>query len=318
MMNRKLIVWPLATIMVLTILAIAAVPASASGPTKTALTVFAPVTVHSTQTFDITGKLLTTGNIGLSDMPVSVYKSTDGETWDLVGTDMTGSDGYYTVQDLIPNPGQCVYRAIFAGDKLYKGAKTGKTTVTAEPGPTTTAAYGVLTVLYYEGEEFAWEFPVTATYDTGAGPESKTTTTDTMGKFVFDALPVGVPIDFVGIYNDPNNVPGSPAPHQHTISWTATLQYVEGGYNLGNHRIIAIHPPIASFTFLVNDLTVNFQGGGSAMVDTLYWDFGDGSTRTSLGGVSIIHTYAVPDTYDVTLTATNIAGSSTITKQVTV
>ncbi len=317
-MNRRLIVWPLATFMVFTILAIAAVPASAAGPTKTALTMFAPATVHSTQTFDITGKLLTTGNAGLSGMPVSVYKSAEGESWSLVGTGMTGSDGYYTVQDLIPDPGQCVYRAIFAGNKLYKGVKTGKTTVTAEPEPTTTAAYGVLTILYYEGEEWAGGFPVTATYDTGTGPESKTTTTDPRGKFAFDALPVGVPISFVGIYNDLASVPGSPTPHQHTISWTSTLQYVEGGYDLGSHRIIALHPPVADFSFDVYGLRVSFLGSGHVITDSLYWDFGDGSTGTSPGGLSIQHTYAAPGTYDVTLTATNIVGSSTITKQVTV
>lgn len=318
MINRKIIAWPLATIILLTILATVAVPASADKPTKTALTIFAPETVHATQTFDITGKLLTTGNVGLSDMSVSVYKSTDGETWSFVGTDLTGSDGYYTVQDLIPNPGQCFYKAIFASNKLYKGVKTSMATVTAEPEPTITAAYGVLTVLYYEGEDRAYKFPVTATYDIGAGPESKTTTTDTLGNFVFDALPVGVPIDFVGIYNDPNDGPGSPAPHQHSISWTTTLQYVAGGFDLGSHRIIAIHPPIAGFTFDVYDLKVNFRGDGSAMVDSLFWDFGDGNTGTTPGGYSIIHTYGAPGTYDVTLTATNIAGSSTIMKVVTV
>ena len=54
----------------------------------------------------------------------------------------------------------------------------------------------------------------------------------------------------------------------------------------------------------------HYSGGGGTPT-SLFWDFGDGNTGT---GEDPLHTYATSGAYDVTVTATNSAGSDAITK----
>ena len=74
--------------------------------------------------------------------------------------------------------------------------------------------------------------------------------------------------------------------------------------------------PIAGFDFTVTGLTVNFTNTSTGAPTLTYmWDFGDGGTSTSQNPGN---TYALEGTYMVSLTATNIGGSNTLTKAVVV
>ncbi|MEM8894274.1 MAG: PKD domain-containing protein, partial [Bacteroidota bacterium] len=75
-----------------------------------------------------------------------------------------------------------------------------------------------------------------------------------------------------------------------------------------------IEPPVAAFTFSVEDLVVTFSNssvGGA----TYNWDFGDGNTSDEL---SPTHTYGEGGTFTVTLTATNSEGDDTASEDLTV
>lgn len=75
--------------------------------------------------------------------------------------------------------------------------------------------------------------------------------------------------------------------------------------------------PTSSFTADITDgkapLTVTFTDTSTGGVPTSwYWDFGDGTN--SADTKTAIHTFTNPGTYTVTLTATNNAGSDTVSK----
>ncbi|MFA6803565.1 MAG: InlB B-repeat-containing protein [Candidatus Methanomethylophilaceae archaeon] len=72
--------------------------------------------------------------------------------------------------------------------------------------------------------------------------------------------------------------------------------------------------PAASFIYSVNDLTVTFTD--TSVAPTVWnWDFGDSETSNEQ---SPIHTYGAAKTYTVTLTITNILGSSSYHADITV
>ena len=76
--------------------------------------------------------------------------------------------------------------------------------------------------------------------------------------------------------------------------------------------IVVNSAPTASFTWQINNLTVQFtntSSGGSSYS----WDFGDGMTSTEL---SPSHTYATGNIYPVTLTVTNNCGTRTFTRSI--
>ena len=73
--------------------------------------------------------------------------------------------------------------------------------------------------------------------------------------------------------------------------------------------------PVAQFTTVTNDLTATFDGSVSSDSDgtiaTYSWNFGDGSTGT---GDKPVHTYALPGTYQVSLTVTDDRGATATTE----
>ena len=79
---------------------------------------------------------------------------------------------------------------------------------------------------------------------------------------------------------------------------------------------IAISPdqsPVASFTTTGTN-PVNFDASSSispvGSIQSYFWNFGDGTTLTTASPI-VTHTYTKPDSYTVTLTVTNTAGTST-------
>jgi PKD repeat protein len=78
-------------------------------------------------------------------------------------------------------------------------------------------------------------------------------------------------------------------------------------------------PPIADFTYIINDLTVSFTDTSTdpdGFIVGLLWDFGDGTTSTEQNPV---HTYSAAGTYTVTLTVTDDDGATdSVSKDITV
>lgn len=76
-------------------------------------------------------------------------------------------------------------------------------------------------------------------------------------------------------------------------------------------------PPTADFTSSQSfgSMTVDFTDASTGLPQTWSWDFGDGTSSTEQ---SPSHNYATPNTYSVSLTVTNTAGSDTKTQSVVV
>jgi hypothetical protein len=73
--------------------------------------------------------------------------------------------------------------------------------------------------------------------------------------------------------------------------------------------------PVASFTFVTNNLTVIFHDTSTGPPSSWTWMFGDSATSNAQNPV---HSYAAAGTYTVTLTVSNATGSSTTSQFVTV
>ncbi len=76
-------------------------------------------------------------------------------------------------------------------------------------------------------------------------------------------------------------------------------------------------PPVANFAYSCSMLACNFDGSSSTALSTATysWTFGDAATGT---GKTTSHTYAAGGTYSVTLTVTDVNGTSSKTQLVTV
>jgi PKD repeat protein len=76
--------------------------------------------------------------------------------------------------------------------------------------------------------------------------------------------------------------------------------------------------PTASFTSTCGGLTCSFNGSGSTAQSgaTYSWNWGDGTAAGS--GVTPSHTFAANGTYTVTLSVTDVGGTGTISRAVTV
>ena len=87
----------------------------------------------------------------------------------------------------------------------------------------------------------------------------------------------------------------------------------DAGQSTKIKRLVQV-APVASFTSVVAELTVQFTDTSTEKPTSWAWDFGDGSTSTAQNPS---HIYAGANTYTVTLTATNTIGSNAATAQVT-
>lgn len=85
----------------------------------------------------------------------------------------------------------------------------------------------------------------------------------------------------------------------------------------GTCRVAAsADPPAADFGFVVNNLSVQFTDLSSPAATSWSWTFGDGNGSSVQNPTNTYDPVAA--TYNVTLTATNSAGSNSVTKQVTI
>jgi PKD repeat protein len=105
-------------------------------------------------------------------------------------------------------------------------------------------------------------------------------------------------------------------------AYNATLTVTDstGATSTQSETVNVNVPPIASFTFVCNALTCNFDGSGSSdsngTITSYAWKFGDGMTGA---GVAITHTYATGGAYSATLTVADSTGAtSTQSKTVNV
>jgi PKD repeat protein len=130
--------------------------------------------------------------------------------------------------------------------------------------------------------------------------------------------------DWLGPYSSGSNASAS-------HSWTqggiyeirAQLQGIGGQSNWSDPHSILIFqntPPIANFTYTIDELTISLDASSSydpdGVITTWLWDFGDGTEGT---GEILTHTYQTSGTYTVILTVTDDYGdTATITKHLSV
>jgi PKD repeat protein len=99
-------------------------------------------------------------------------------------------------------------------------------------------------------------------------------------------------------------------------SYTVTLTVTNASGSNSKSDVVTITAPAASFTFTKSGMTVTFSDTSSPSPTSWLWNFGDGSPQSTQRNP--VHTYAVANTYSVTLTASNAGGSSSTAQPVTV
>ena len=115
--------------------------------------------------------------------------------------------------------------------------------------------------------------------------------------------------------NGLDQIAGTAVAGNYTISYT--YEYETGLPCTSSHSITvtATVKPVASFTYVLDGLKVNFSDTSTNTPTSWTWAYGDGTSATAK---SPTKTYAAAGTYNVTLTATNSAGSNSHTRAVTV
>jgi PKD repeat protein len=144
-------------------------------------------------------------------------------------------------------------------------------------------------------------------------------------KVLFMDASIGTPTSWVWHFGDGSG-PVSTRNPSHTYAragtYTVTLTVTNAfGVSAGTSQFVTVSlgsPPAADFTFQSSGLNVAFLDASTGSPTSWSWDFGDGSSNATNIQQNPRHTYAAAGTYNVTLTATNSAGSSVKTKLVTV
>lgn len=108
-----------------------------------------------------------------------------------------------------------------------------------------------------------------------------------------------------------------------TSQWILTsnnsMSSPETFMNMGEEEIVN-YPPVANFTYTVNELSVTFNASSSYDPDgeilVWYWTFGDGASGV---GETVFYNYLLSGTYNVTLTVVDDnSAEDSITKEITV
>ncbi|HYH10595.1 MAG TPA: PKD domain-containing protein [Thermoanaerobaculia bacterium] len=100
-------------------------------------------------------------------------------------------------------------------------------------------------------------------------------------------------------------------------SYVVTLTATNSGGSSEKNQFVTVSlgdPPTAKFTYTISGHQVNFVDQSVGATSWL-WVFGDG---TSSGQRNPIKTYALAGTYTVSLTASNAAGSNTVSEAITI
>ena len=125
------------------------------------------------------------------------------------------------------------------------------------------------------------------------------------------------------LWSFPGGSPSSSTDPNATVTYTAPGVYSvtlvvsnpAGSNTMTRTNYITVNTiPSPDFSFTVNGNTASFTNS-SSNATSYEWDFGDGSTSTEENPT---HTYATNGTYEVTLTATNDCGPSSVTQNVTI
>jgi PKD repeat protein len=99
-----------------------------------------------------------------------------------------------------------------------------------------------------------------------------------------------------------------------TGTYTVTLTVTDSNGETGATSAPVATGLLAGFTFSCSAMTCSFYStaNGPAMLTTWTWSFGDGTVVTNAGSVpwQQTYTYAVPGRYTVTLTVTDITGTT--------
>ncbi len=140
-----------------------------------------------------------------------------------------------------------------------------------------------------------------------------------------DPNPLQEDIDNDSVGDVCDNCPSTPNPCQEDADMDGTGDACEGlifvdGFESGSvsawsNAVPPVVPPVASFTFAVVALTVDFTDTSGGNPTAWVWDFGDSSGSTDQNPT---HVYTVIGTYTVTLTVSNNAGSDSVSVDVTV
>jgi PKD repeat protein len=129
---------------------------------------------------------------------------------------------------------------------------------------------------------------------------------------VGDTATVSITCDFGVITPVISNIVGGTV----TVGGAATFPVRTGMIANGGATGGGIDAPAVDFfadkTSIPEGTAAQFHySGGGGTPTSIFWDFGDGNTGT---GEDPLHTYAAAGAYDVTVTATNSAGSDEVTK----
>jgi PKD repeat protein len=96
----------------------------------------------------------------------------------------------------------------------------------------------------------------------------------------------------------------------HVYEITGTPSGPKMSYCIVTDTYEGANPPVAAFTYTMDEATVYVDGSGSSDIDgtvvDYMWDWGDGSMMDS--GVTAMHTYAADGWYTITLTVTDNEG----------
>ncbi|WP_223692385.1 LamG domain-containing protein [Leifsonia poae] len=130
--------------------------------------------------------------------------------------------------------------------------------------------------------------------------------------------PDGTVASYAWDFGDGATATGATASHAYAAGGTYTVALTvtdnQGATNTKTTSVTVTAPPpnqapVAAFTSTVSNLSVAFDGSGSADPDgtvaSYAWDFGDGTTGT---GVNPTHVYATAGAFTVTLTVTDNLG----------